>query len=39
VRHRFRNDFRQIKSLKAGLTEFLAAVSVIDRHEVLARAA
>ena len=34
VRRRFRNDFRQIKPLKTGLAEFLAAVSVIDRHEI-----
>jgi hypothetical protein len=34
VRRRFRDDFRRVQTLRAGLAEFLAAVSVLDRREV-----
>jgi hypothetical protein len=33
VRQRFRDDFRQIKPLRAGLAEFLASISVLDGDE------
>lgn len=39
MRQRFRHDFRQLKPLRVGLAEFLAAVSVIDEREVFGIAA